>query len=129
MSKENVEIVRGFADAYNRGAFDSAFEYLHPNIKVRGYEGRTERGRDLAIEGFMGWREDWDSFTSELEEFIDLGSDRAVVIFRNRGRGKRSGVEIDARTGEIWGFKDGKVSELILYRNPQEALEAAGLSE
>jgi ketosteroid isomerase-like protein len=129
MSQENIEIVSAFLDAYNRGDLDSAFEYLHPDIESRGYEGRDERGRELAIEGFLCWRQEWESFTSELDEFIDLGDDRAVVICRDRGRGRRSGAEIQAQTGEIWAFKDGKISGLFQYRNAEEALEAAGLRE
>jgi hypothetical protein len=38
-------------------------------------------------------------------------------------------VEIDEHTGEIWSFRDGKIASLLLYRNREEALEAAGLSE
>jgi ketosteroid isomerase-like protein len=129
MSEENVEIVQGFLDAYNRCDLKEAFAYLHPDIDVLGYEGRRERGHESAVAGFMGWREQWESFTSNLDEFIDLGDNRAVLIVRNRGRGRRSGVEIDEQAGEIWGFRDGKISSLELFNTPEDALEAAGLRE
>jgi ketosteroid isomerase-like protein len=58
MSEENVEIVRAFLDAYNRLDLDGAFDYLHPDIELLGYEGRHERGRESAVAGFLDWREE-----------------------------------------------------------------------
>jgi ketosteroid isomerase-like protein len=127
MSQENVEIVRAFLDSYNRGDLDNAFQHLHPDIEIRGYDGGVSRGWDASVAGFLGWREQWKEFTSELEEFIDLGGDRAVVVCHSSGVGKHSGIEIDMHAGEIWTFGEGKITSMVLYRDRGEALEAAGL--
>jgi ketosteroid isomerase-like protein len=129
MSQENLEVVRGFLDAYNRGDYEAAFEHFHPEIESRGYEGVVSRGKKEAVSAFHGWREQWKWFVSELEEFIELDDDRAVVVCHSRGQGRRSGIEIDMHAGEIWAFREGKIAGMVLYRSRQEALEAAGLSE
>src|SRR5919108_2880602 len=110
----NVEIVRAFLDRYNRGDLAQAFELFHPDIVSGGYEGGERKGRQAAEEAFLGWREDWEWFRSYLEEFIDAGDDRAVVICRNIGKGRRSGVEIEMIAGEVWGFRDGKIASLFV---------------
>jgi ketosteroid isomerase-like protein len=50
------------------------------------------------------------------------------LLGRNTGRGKGSGVTVDAPTAAILDFHEGKVSRIRLYLDPGEALRAAGLS-
>jgi ketosteroid isomerase-like protein len=65
--------------------------------------------------------------TAWLEDFIEIGDDRAVVVAHSKGIGRRSGVEIEMHGSEIWSFRDGQVGGITLYRTRQEALQAAGL--
>ncbi len=70
----------------------------------------------------------WDGFhTGPIEELIEAG-DQIVVFNRLVARGRRSGVEVDARWGAVFTFRDGKITRFFLA-NCEEALEAAGLSE
>lgn len=62
------------------------------------------------------------------EEFRDLG-DRVLVLGRMEGRGRGSGVPVDAPLGFIYDFRGIKVSRARVYLNHGEALRAAGLSE
>jgi hypothetical protein len=38
-------------------------------------------------------------------------------------------VELEVRQACIWSVSDGKITRMIRYGDPAEALEAAGLSE
>jgi ketosteroid isomerase-like protein len=129
MSDENLAIVRAFGEAYDRADFDSIAELLHPTIETLSYDGKINRGPDATLEAFRGWLEQWKWYTAKVEESIDLGDGRAVVIFRCRGEGKVSGVEVEMQIGEIWTFKDGKITRMWGYRSRAEAFEAAGLRE
>lgn len=40
-----------------------------------------------------------------------------------------SGAPAELRFGQVWTFRDGKVIRVDFYYEPNEALEAAGLSE
>jgi ketosteroid isomerase-like protein len=64
----------------------------------------------------------------EPERLVDSG-DQVVAVVRSRLQPKGSSGEIELRTGFLWTFHDGKVASLRLFAKPEEALEAAGLSE
>jgi ketosteroid isomerase-like protein len=59
---------------------------------------------------------------------IDAG-DEVVVIGREVGRGKGSGITLDQRVGLIHTLRDGLIKRTKVFRDPADALEAAGLSE
>ena len=62
------------------------------------------------------------------DEFRDLG-DRVLVLGRVKGRGRGSGVEVEAPLAIIFDFRDGKMSRSKAYLDHDEALRAAGLAE
>lgn len=126
--QEKFELVLAFHRAYNRGDLDRAFACFHEDIEVRGYNGFVSRGREASARSALAWLEQWTSFTSELKEVAELDDGRVLVICHNFGTGRRSGVEIDMFAGEIWGFGDGKIRSVVLFRDCREALEAAGLA-
>jgi ketosteroid isomerase-like protein len=55
--------------------------------------------------------------------------DRLISIHRVGGKGRHTGIEDGERYAYLWTFRDGKVIHFRTYRNPAEALEAAGLRE
>ena len=58
----------------------------------------------------------------------DLGS-QVLVLSVQHGRGKGSGVEVEARYALLYDVHGGKITRLARYGEPAEALEAAGLRE
>jgi ketosteroid isomerase-like protein len=132
MSQENVEIVRSNFEAAQRRDWDALFRNSHPDVELttppRGPNAGTYRGRE-EIQGF--WEDLGSAFeatSGELERLVDSG-DQVVGVVRSRLRPKGSSGEIELRTGFLWTFRDGKVASLRLFAKPDEALEAAGLSE
>jgi ketosteroid isomerase-like protein len=135
MSQENVEMVRSIYDAVNRGDWDAAFRDQHPDVElttppgpVAGPNAATYRGR-AEIQGF--WEEmqtPFEALSVEPEEFFEHGDQIAVVV-RGRMRPKGSSGEIENRTGALWTLRDGKIVSMQIYPKPQEARQAAGLSE
>jgi ketosteroid isomerase-like protein len=45
------------------------------------------------------------------------------------GRGKGSGVEVEARYALLYDVHGGKITRLAMYADQAQALEAAGLRE
>jgi uncharacterized protein len=131
MSQENVEIVRSIYEAFNRGDWDAAYRDQRPDVELTtppGPNAGTYRGRQ-ECQGF--WEEmltAFDAWSAEPEEFFERGDQIAVVV-RGRTRPKGSTAEIENRTGNLWTIRDGAVVSLRLFAKPEEALEAAGLSE
>ncbi len=46
-----------------------------------------------------------------------------------RGRGRGSGVEVDARFYDVYTLRNGKIVRVDEFAEREDALEAAGLSE
>jgi ketosteroid isomerase-like protein len=132
MSQENVEVVRRSLDAFQRGDFDAAMEALDPRVEydlTHFPDGKVYLGHDGVREAFRIWLGTWEDYRQEIDEVIDLGEDEVVVVLREFGRGKGSGIEVERPTAGVWTLRDGKAVRIRFYAGKAEALEAAGLSE
>ena len=127
VSDRNRTIALAFHEAYNHADLDVVYELLHPDVEVRGHDGRISHGPEEAVASMLAWRKEWKSFVAQLEEFTDIGHDRALLVAHSRGIGRSSGIEIEMHGSEIWTFRDGQVAGIALYRTREEALKAAGL--
>jgi ketosteroid isomerase-like protein len=52
--------------------------------------------------------------------------DEVVVVLREGGEAKSSGLKLDQLIGMV--FAEGKIVRVKVFRDPSEALEAVGLS-
>src|SRR5262245_2855275 len=132
MSQDNVEIVRKIYPAWERGDFSSV-EWADPEIEFRIQSGADEtagRGVEAMGRAWREWLSAWADFRSVANEFIDIG-DQVLVLAEFRGRGKTSGLSVEAmhEGAALFTVRDGKVVALTPYTDRDEALEAAGLSE
>ena len=131
MSQANVEIVKRAFDAFNRRDLDAFMECVTPDIEyypslVGAVERRSFSGREGMEQYFEDQRVAWEQFRVLTDECRDLG-ERVLVLGRMEGRGRGSGVPVDAPYGTISDFRDGKVSRIRVYLDHGEALRAAGL--
>jgi ketosteroid isomerase-like protein len=132
MSQENIEVVRRGYERFSRtGRLDPDGwdpDAVFDNSNAIFADPGVYRGRD-AIEGFLAAQgEMWESQRYEPQEFIPVGTDRVVVTQRIVSVG-RDGVEVVARTANLFTLRDGKVTHLKNFQTKDEALEAAGLRE
>jgi ketosteroid isomerase-like protein len=132
MSQENVQIVRRVFAEWAKGDFSTAAAF-DPNVSVVWVDPMlTRRAETVGIEdtalNMRDFLDVYEHLTATAERVIDAG-DRVVAVVEWRGRGKGSGVEFGERQGSVWTLFDGKVTHVDWYRDPAEALEAAGLSE
>ena len=132
MSQENVEIVRRVYAEWEKGNFSPA-EAFDPRVRVVWVDPMlAQRAESLGLrETTRNMREflsAYERMSATAERIIDAG-ENVVVISAWRGRGKASGVEFAERQGSVWTISGGKVTRIENYRDPAEALEAAGLSE
>jgi hypothetical protein len=137
MSEENVVRAREAYEALGRAAregnFDAFFgEYVHPEIEWVPLEGALDvavayghesvKARMMAMVDVM--EEPW----IEAEEIIDAG-ESVVVAIRISGRGRGSGIDVEASLFNVVTERDNKAVRIEWYASRGEALEAAGLSE
>jgi ketosteroid isomerase-like protein len=132
MSQENVEIVRRAIDAFNRGDFDAALEYIAPQATL---DWSHSRGPDAGVYvGHDAIRRLWKEITEPFErltmvpgEFIPYG-EHVVVPITGRMTG-RSGIKVEANTATVATLRDGCMVRWTMYQDTDEALRAVGLEE
>ncbi len=129
MSEENVETVRGIYAAYDRGDLDAVVAQLHPDVLACAHPiGEKYEGREGFLRFIANWTDQFEEFQQIPEEFIDAG-DRVVVRIHQKGRGKGSGVPVEAHFWLVHLLDDDKNRRVDLFDDEARALEAAGLSE
>jgi ketosteroid isomerase-like protein len=133
MSQENVEMLRRGYEAYNRGDaegtvadFAPTFEYVSTGA-IPGM-GDVHRGPEGYL-GFIRWL--WDEFEDariEVHELIETGN-QVLASVTLHGRGRQSGAEVAWDLWQLWWIEDGRAVRGQAFRDKDEALEAAGLTE
>jgi ketosteroid isomerase-like protein len=124
MSRESVEIVRRFLKV----DVDEALTYADPGIVWNPIEELPTQGHDAVRASLARWKDEWDDYKVIPEEFLDRG-DRVVVTVCLRGRGRGSGVEINARFYDLYTLRDGKIVRMDQFTELSQALEAIELGE
>jgi len=126
MSQENVEVIRKLFEAYARGEIADAL--FDARVVWNPAEEEPMEGLDEARAYMERWESEWEKLDTEPEEFIDAG-DRVLVTVHFAGRGRASGIDVDARFYDVYTLHEGKITRMDEFMTRSEALEAVGLSE
>lgn len=132
MSRHNVDLVRR---AFGGGDLSQMAEaYWHPEIEYtedpRFPGASTYRGRDAVVGVFRSYMEilgDEDEIAVTVEDVFDAG-DRQVTLVRFRGQTRASGIPFEHLWGYVVEVSADRIASFRAYYEPEEALEAAGLS-
>jgi hypothetical protein len=60
-----------------------------------------------------------------VDEYRELDGERVIVLLRQYGRGKMSGLELEeiqAKGASVFQIHDGKVTKLVIYEDCERAL-------
>ena len=130
---ERLELLRDGIDAWNRGDWDEALEGMHEDIEWRISQPlfdipMVSHGHDGVREFWRRWTEIWERIEIEPERTVPLdGGVAAFIRWRARGR---DGVEVDQHVvfAFMAGEDDGLITQFTAYWDPEEAIQALGLS-
>jgi ketosteroid isomerase-like protein len=128
MSQENVEVVRASMDAFLAGEFERALTYYSEEVVFQPLVGGPYHGRPGVAQQMLTWVDEFNDYWFEAEELIDAG-DQVVLLWRDGGEGKSSGVRVEQEAATIFSIEDGCISQARVYVDRAEALEAVGLRE
>jgi ketosteroid isomerase-like protein len=147
MSQENVEVVRRLLGPFEHGDLVPLFRddtinaaivaasepFFIPDFEcvfVRDDVGRVAYyGPDGMRTAWLDWLLPWDSYNAGVEDVIDAGNGRVVVLTPDHARPKGSDSEVSFTGAPVWTVRDGKVARIEFYWNRDEGLKAVGLAE
>ena len=130
VASANLDLVHSIFNAWERGDYSSA-EWAHPEMEYVFVDGPSPgrwKGQREGSRDFLGA---WEDFRIEAEEFLELDSERVLALTRFKGRGKRSGLELEKMRAEgatVFHIRGGKVVKRVSYFNRERALADLGLS-
>ena len=147
MEQENVEVVRRAFDILKEGARNgdpgAAFDrslgealIVSTLVLTGGKEGCRGAagagafvGRPGYVEFMRTFAEGFEGYEIEVDQIIDAGNDRVVVTTRHQAAGNRGRLSVETRAGAVITLVGRHIVGVDLFGGPNEALEAAGLSE
>ena len=134
MSRENVELVRGFMPedgtdltaVFAEPGAASAGGLLNDDAPVRFVAASGEmggKGPEGFYETWRDWLAPWESYRIYTEEIVDRG-DRVVALVRLAGVTQRDGVEMGHDAATVFRFEDGRIAEIVFTLDRGEVLGA-----
>jgi ketosteroid isomerase-like protein len=120
-----VEQLRRGYEALNGGDISVVLELLDPDIEwhepALSPDAGAHRGRDSFERFVRGWMESIDGFRIEPEEVVARG-ETLIAVIRQSGRGRASGVEVEARLAHVWTIAGGRAVRWEAIPDADEAL-------
>ena len=127
MSRENLELARALADAFNRRDWDAFLAMTHEEVEMESRLVAIEGG----YHGPAGLRRWWDTFlgvfpdyTVGIEELRDLG-DVTIAHVRGSGHAGDSPTPLIDPSWQVITWRDGTCLRWRICSTEKEALEAA----
>jgi ketosteroid isomerase-like protein len=132
ISKQNVALAHRTYAAFNRRDLDEVLRVFDPEVEVHDPpempDSAIHRGHEAVMRDWQQTFDSFEEFSIEIEECRDLGAE-LLVFLRYRGRGRGSGVTVDASLTHVVTVKDGKLLRLRQFLDRRQALEVVGLEE
>ncbi|MDX6617225.1 MAG: hypothetical protein QOD60_2316 [Solirubrobacterales bacterium] len=133
MSQETLKLAREVMSALSQGDFERLVALADPEVEWHSFfaelgEGGVYRGIDGMRRYVNDLNDAWEIVRADVDDGVGVG-DVAVLVGRIHYRGKGSGAEDETPAGWMLKFREGKVVRFRAFREPEQALEAAGLSK
>jgi ketosteroid isomerase-like protein len=129
MTEDDIRVLLDGYEAWNKGEFDVLADLLDPELEWEPGFGDLNAGVHRGAAGFRAfvdsWLESFDDFRIQPELLVQAG-DRVVVLAHQHGRGRGSGIELDAHVVHVWTVAGGKATSWWGPRTLDDALEALG---
>jgi ketosteroid isomerase-like protein len=128
VSEQNVEAIRGGFAALSRGDLDALVDMYDEDAVFETLLLGTHHGKEAIRRIHAENMANQSGYTVEPVEMIDAG-DKVVTVVRSGGTGPVSKISLEDRFAFVHTLRDGLVVREQTFRNREEALDAAGVSD
>ena len=134
MAQENVQIALQQIEAFNRRDADAVVAFASPTVEWEDSmfwtePARTYRGRAELREWVDRVLEPWESIHVHVDEVTQTSAGAVVGFLCVTARGAASGAETELHGWTILWFENDLITARRIFRDRDQALQAAGLSE
>jgi ketosteroid isomerase-like protein len=147
MSQENVQLVRRLLEPFEAGDIAAFFRdeagwaarlpaaeaFYAPDFEASFVRADVGRARYVGLDGlraaWLDWLAPWVSYRTEIEDLIDAGEGRVVVLTHDYARPEGVGAEVSFEGAPVWTVRGAKVARIDFYWDRAAGLAAAGLDE
>jgi ketosteroid isomerase-like protein len=129
----NLELVKSIYAAWERGDWSSV-DWADPDIEfsvIGGLDEGSWNGVAGMAEAWADQLRAWEDLRAVPEEFRELDDGRVLVLMRNEGHGRGSGIdlsEISTEAANVFTVRGGKVVSLSIYPDRARAIADLGLT-
>ena len=133
MSQETVELAREVMKALSQRDLTRLIDFADPEVEWHSFfaelgEGGVYRGHEGTRRYLNDLSEAWEIVRADVDDALGVG-DVALLVGRIHYRGRGSGAETETAAGWMLKFRQRKLLRFRAFRDPERALEAAGLEE
>jgi ketosteroid isomerase-like protein len=131
VSRENVETVRRMLAAWSAGRAEEALTYFDPDVvwdQQITPEGWITHGMDEMQQALRTWVGTWSEYSATFDEYLDAGN-KVVVVGRERGTAKASGVEVEQPSITVYTLRNRKIIHAKSHKTREAAVTAVGLPD
>jgi hypothetical protein len=128
---------RNAFDVWNRADFELVPIFDDPEVETRITQGgRQVPGLDAVYYGPEGhcrsmelWNEAWGKWEADIDDVIEEGRDRVLVIARVHAEGAASGIAMDEWAAVRYSFREGRIVRVDAAADTDRARALAALPE
>ncbi len=132
MSQVNIDLVHAVFDAYKRGDEPGMLALVAPDVVVTQFPDQLDlrdyHGHEGLKDVMASWIGTWEDWSIEPLRMWDSG-DFVFVTALQRGRGRGSGVPMEAEVTFVFTIQGGAIVRWQMFQSEREAHEAAGVGE
>lgn len=128
--RDDLALLHRLLEQWGRGEFWDAEAYTEDVVFVRsGPDGGEYHGIGSLTAAWRDFLAAWEDFRIEAERVVPGEAGLYVLLLRLLGRGKGSGLSIDAEVANLVRMRDGRVARLEMWWDRDGALSAAGVRQ
>jgi len=111
-----------------RFSSDVEVRFVTPGDKGVQIMEQEFRGIEGLREGWRVWMEPWEEFRVAMNDVVDAGNGRVLVLASAIGRTRGSGAEVPQEVATLGRVEEGQIVAIAFYLDQEQARRDAGLA-